>query len=371
MQNKLINVFYHGNKVGRLAMTDTRCCAFEYDGTWLSNGFSISPFKLPIEKKVFIANLEPFDGNFGVFNDSLPDGWGKMLIDRMLIKKGVNPAQVSILDRLSIVGTNGMGGLEYKPETNLTTTPITTNDINKLAEEAHNMLNETTYTENALDDLLKLGGASGGTRPKVLLRINNESWLIKFYALSDPKNIGKQEYEYSITAKKCGINMPETCLFKNKYFGVKRFDRKPNGEKVFMVSASGLLETSHRYPTLDYVDLLNATLKLTKSYAEVEKMFRIMCFNVFTHNQDDHSKNFSFLYDNNSWIVSPAYDIVYAEGIGGEHATSINGEGKNPNETDIINVAEKVGLNLNRAKHILSTTKTHIYKSNIQKYFKR
>jgi serine/threonine-protein kinase HipA len=371
MQNKVINVFYHGKKVGRVAMTDTRCCAFEYDKAWLSDGFSISPFKLPLEKKVFIANPDPFDGNFGVFNDSLPDGWGKMLIDRMLVKKGVNPAQVSILDRLAIVGASGMGALEYKPETTLSRASVTTNDINKLAEEAHNMLNENPCTENALADLLKLGGASGGARPKVLLRIDNESWLIKFCALSDPKNMGKQEYEYSIIAKNCGINMPETRLFKNKYFGVARFDRKPNGERVFVLSASGLLESSHRYPSLDYVDLLNATLKLTKSYAEVEKMFRIMCFNVFAHNRDDHSKNFSFLYDNNSWIVSPAYDLVYAEGMGGEHATTINGQGKKPNETDIINVAEKVGLNLNKTKHILSTIKTYIYQSDIQKYLKR
>ncbi|MDR3125287.1 MAG: HipA N-terminal domain-containing protein [Endomicrobium sp.] len=91
MQNKVINVFYHGKKVGRVAMTDMHCCAFEYDKSWLSDGFSISPFKLPLEKKVFIANPDPFDGNFGVFNDSLPDGWGRMLIDRMLVKKGIYP----------------------------------------------------------------------------------------------------------------------------------------------------------------------------------------------------------------------------------------------------------------------------------------
>jgi serine/threonine-protein kinase HipA len=183
--------------------------------------------------------------------------------------------------------------------------------------------------------------------------------------------MGKQEYEYSILAKQCGINMPKTRLFKNKYFGVTRVDRKPNGERIFVLSVSALLESSHRYPSLDYVDLLNATLKLTKSYAEVEKMFRIMCFNVFAHNRDDHSKNFSFLYDNNSWIVSPAYDLVYAEGMSGEHTTTINGKGKKPNEPDIINVAEKVGLNLNRAKHVLSTIKTYIAQSDIQEYLKR
>ncbi|MDR0617503.1 MAG: HipA N-terminal domain-containing protein [Endomicrobium sp.] len=125
MQNKVINVFYHGKNVGRVAMTDTRCCAFEYDKVWLSDGFSISPFKFPLEKKVFIANPDPFDGNFGVFNDSLPEGWGRMLTDRMLVKKGFDDsAQVSILDRLAIVGANGMGALEYKPETILSTASV-------------------------------------------------------------------------------------------------------------------------------------------------------------------------------------------------------------------------------------------------------
>jgi serine/threonine-protein kinase HipA len=98
-------------------MVNPYTCAFEYDGLWLADGFSISPFQLPLEKKVFVANREPFAGNFGVFEDSLPDGWGRLLVDRLLVKRGVNPAELSILDRLAIVGSSGMGALEYKPET--------------------------------------------------------------------------------------------------------------------------------------------------------------------------------------------------------------------------------------------------------------
>ncbi|MDR1649191.1 MAG: HipA N-terminal domain-containing protein, partial [Synergistaceae bacterium] len=109
MRNKLLNVLCHGRKVGRIAETPDKLLAFEYDAEWLASGFPISPFKLPLEKKVFIAAREPFEGNFGVFNDSLPDGWGRLLIDRMLLKKRVNPAEVSVLDRLAIVGSSGMG----------------------------------------------------------------------------------------------------------------------------------------------------------------------------------------------------------------------------------------------------------------------
>ena len=116
MNNKTIRVFYHKRKVGRIAQTKEGLCAFEYDGAWLADGFSISPRSLPLEKRVFIAPRRPFDGNFGVFNDSLPDGWGQLLIDRMLAGKGLNPASVSLLDRLALVGTRGMGALEYQPE---------------------------------------------------------------------------------------------------------------------------------------------------------------------------------------------------------------------------------------------------------------
>jgi len=351
MQNKFLNVFYNHRKVGRLAQTPQKLLAFEYDSEWLRDGFSISPFKLPLEKRVFIAPIDPFNGNFGVFNDSLPDGWGKLLIDRMLIKKHIDPFSISTLDRLAIVGSSGMGALEYKPEEPLVGN-IEIDDLNTLAREAELILNEK-YDGRKLEELVKLGGSSGGARPKVLLKINNEDWLIKFRAAQDPKNIGKIEFNYMTAAKTAGLIVPEIKLFEGKYFGVKRFDRKPGEEKVFMISASGLLDTSHRFPTLDYNSLMSLTLELTRDFREAEKMFRLMCFNVFSHNRDDHSKNFSFLRENNRWMVSPVYDLVYSEGMNGEHATAINGEGKNPTAEHIIAVAKKAGLDIRKAKTIM------------------
>ena len=132
--------------------------------------------------------------------------------------------------------------------------------------------------------------------------------------------------------------MPETKLFPSKncsgFFGVKRFDREKNSEnkikKIHMVSVSGLLETSHRIPNLDYDILMKLTLKLTNDFEEVKKMYRLMCFNIFAHNRDDHSKNFSFLYNEvkRKWELSPAYDLTYSNSIGGEHATTIAGNEK-------------------------------------------
>jgi len=359
MQNKFLNVFYDKRKVGRIAQTPENLLAFEYDTEWLRDGFSISPFKLPLEKRVFIASRDPFDGNFGVFNDSLPDGWGRLLIDRLLLKKHIEPSTVSTLDRLAIVGSSGMGALEYKPEEHLVD-DVKKYDLDTLANEAQAILNEK-YDGRKLEDLVKLGGSSGGARPKVLINVNGEDWIVKFRASIDSKNIGKIEYDYMTAAKAAGLIVPQIKLFEDKYFGVKRFDRKKDGSKIFMISASGLLDASHRFPTLDYNSLMTLTLELTRDFREVEKMFRLMCFNVFSQNRDDHSKNFSFLYDDTKkWQVSPVYDLVYNEGMNGEHATAINGEGRSPTEEHIFAIAKKAGLDLRKTRNIIDEVKSAV-----------
>lgn len=357
---KSLQVFYNEKKVGTLALMKNNIVAFEYDSNWITNGFSISPFSLPLKKQVFIPRIDPFDGLYGVFSDSLPDGWGRLLVDRMLNSQNINPREISQIDRLAIVGETGMGALSYKPEYNLLEDKDYKEDYDNLALSCKKILN--TEHSADLDKLFKLGGSSGGARPKILTKIDNEDWIIKFPSSLDDSNIGKLEYLYSVCAKKCKIDIPETKLFPSKissgYFGIKRFDRKKLStgaiRKLHMISVSGLLETSHRIPNLDYNDLMQLTLNLTKSFEEVEKLFRLMCFNVFSHNRDDHSKNFSFIYneDLNKWELSPAYDLTYSYSINGEHATTINGNGVNPGLNDILKVAEKIGLDKKKAEKI-------------------
>jgi len=357
---KSLQVFYNEKKVGTLALMKNNIVAFEYDSNWITNGFSISPFSLPLKKQVFIPRIDPFDGLYGVFSDSLPDGWGRLLVDRMLNSQNINPREISQIDRLAIVGETGMGALSYKPEYNLLEDKDYQEDYDNLALSCKKILN-TEYSAD-LDKLFKLGGSSGGARPKILTKIDNEDWIIKFPSSLDESNIGRLEYLYSVCAKKCKIDMPETKLFPSKissgYFGIKRFDRKKLStgaiRKLHMISVSGLLETSHRIPNLDYNDLMQLTLNLTKSFEEVEKLFRLMCFNVFSHNRDDHSKNFSFIYneDLNKWELSPAYDLTYSYSINGEHATTINGNGVNPGLNDILKVAEKIGSDKKKAEKI-------------------
>ncbi|MBO6218090.1 MAG: type II toxin-antitoxin system HipA family toxin [Treponema sp.] len=360
--------------VGTLALYRARLAAFSYSDEWLSSGFSISPFSLPLKKRVFIPEWEPFGGVHGIFNDSLPDGWGRLLVDRLLLREGIPPDSLSVLDRLAIVGRGGMGALTYEPATFLSDSPTLPSDYDELSAECERILN-SELSENDkknLDSIFAAGGSSGGARPKVFAKIDGEDWIVKFPSSVDSKEIGLQEYEYCECARKCGIQVSETRLFPSKkcsgYFGTKRFDRNSLGKgRVLMASASALLETSHRIPNLDYNTLFLLTLKLTKNNADLENLFRLMCFNVFAHNRDDHSKNFSWLYDESlkQWQLSPAYDLTYSNSIGGEHATTVDGEGKNPTIENLLSVAEKNGLKRNHAREIAQNIET-IVKNELQ-----
>lgn len=361
-----LDVFYHDLPVGTLALHQNRQAAFAYADTWLAGGFSISPFSLPLEKKVFYPKIDPFEGLFGVFADSLPDGWGRLLVDRMMRKSGVDPAALGNLDRLAIVGMSGMGALTYRPALEVKESGRTAS-YDELAAACEKILKEESSDD--LDLLFEKGGSSGGARPKILTKVDGEDWIVKFPAHGDGKNAGKREYEYMLCAKKCGIETAEARLFPSKkcdgYFGVKRFDRQGPAEadKIHMVTAGGLLETSHRMPDLDYDLLMRLTLQLTKDMSECRKLFRLMCFNVFAHNRDDHARNFSYLYCEKEarWVLSPAYDLTYSDSIGGEHATTIHGNGENPGLEDILSVARGIGLNMREAEAVAEEIKEIVY----------
>ncbi len=363
--NKL-DVFYRQKKVGTLALLDRRFVAFEYDDLWLADGFAINPFSLPLQKKVFVPKIDPFDGIFGVFADSLPDGWGRLLVDRFMLRKGLNPFEVGNLSRLGIVGDTGMGALEYRPSVDIEILNNSSMELDEIAREAKNFLKEE-HTDK-LDELFHMGGSSGGARPKVFMNIEGEEWIIKFPSSYDKQSIGEQEYQYSMCAKACGIEMFETRLFPSNecagYFGTKRFDRSTLGNgtiiKHHMVSVSGLLETSHRIPNLDYNILMKLTLQLTKDFSQIEEMYRRMCFNVFAHNRDDHSKNFTYMYNENKqqWVLSPVYDLTYSNSLNGEHATTVNGNGYNPGMTELFAVGENIGMKRSVMKDIAEQVHT-------------
>lgn len=360
----VIEVYIADRRVGRLALTPDYLCGFEYDTDWISNGFSISPFYLPLKGGLQMAKRDPFRGGFGVFDDSLPDGWGNLILDRYLTQQSINPQKLTILQRLALIGNTGRGALEYRPDRSIASEDSFL-DFDRLAAEAELILSDKEGIIS-VDDLYRYGGSSGGARPKVFTTIDSRLWLVKFRATNDSQNIGETEYKYSVLAKECGINMSETRLINNKYFGTERFDRTDKG-KIHTISVAGLLNANYRIPSLDYSLLMKLTLNLTRDMQQVAQMFRLMVFNIIISNRDDHAKNFSFQYIDGNWKLSPAYDLLPSSGFNGYHTTTINGQGE-PTLKDVTAVATEIGLSANQAKEIIEQVTNICQKNKMSKF---
>lgn len=355
--HNLVHVYYNGSLqkqlVGRLLLKN-RQIFFEYDPVFIKTGLELSPFKLTLKAGVIESNDRVFEGLFGVFNDSLPDGWGRLLLDRKLMNAGFNPGALSPLDRLCFIGSKGMGALSYEPE-NPNTDLSLPKDLDEIDSEIQATLDEN---DSYLDDLLILGGSSAGARPKVLLHIDNDNWLIKFRSSLDPKDISTIEYAYHLMAKEAGLIVPEAKLFPSRngpgFFGVKRFDRSGN-KRIHMHSIAGLLHADHQAHSLDYESIMKATLYLTKDIRQCEIQFKNAVFNVLSHNRDDHAKNFSFLMDaQGNWTVSPAYDLTFSSGPAGEHSTMMIGEGRNPTKEHLLKLASIGNIKQDKALEIIN-----------------
>ena len=356
--------------VGTLAYKDKKIY-FEYDPIFLSSNIELSPYKLPLKNGIFTCEETMFDGLFGLFSDSLPDGWGRLLLDRFFLRKSIQYNDITPLDRLGYIGPYGVGALTYKPYINGSELEINSIDLDSLSLKSIKILRDDSQQD--LEQLLVLGGSSAGARPKVMVQIDQEDniisgsqkiqhgyrhYIIKFASHLDSKNIGKIEYLYSLMAKKSKIRMTNTKLLQGKYFAIERFDRIGDA-RVHIHSVAGLTHSDFRYPTLDYDDLLSLTLHLTKNVEEQIKMFRLAIFNLFAHNRDDHAKNFSFLLDESgNWQLTPAYDLTFSQGPRGEHSTTYLGEGRNPRVEHLFSLAEK--HNIKNANDVILEVKSAI-----------
>jgi serine/threonine-protein kinase HipA len=344
--------------VGQLAEADGRLY-FEYDRDFLDGRLALSPFKLP-PRPGLIEHLDRRFGQLpGVFDDSLPDGWGLLLMDRAFRAKGIDPASVSPLQRLAYVGTRAMGALTYFPAADLedadTPTPRSL-DLHKLGENA-----QEVYAGNAVDvlpELIREGGSAGGARPKVLVGVRDdhvvagagdlpdgyEHWIVKFCAKADLPDAGPMEFAYAAMAKAAGIQMPPTRLFAvapgTSYFAVRRFDRGPGNVRAHVHTFGNMIHARFRIPSTDYADLLKVTSALTRNYQDVLRALRQAAFNVAACNRDDHAKNFAFVMnEQGEWSLSPAYDVGFSPGPAGEHAMSILGEGRAPTREHLSKLA--------------------------------
>ena len=372
--------------VGRLAIQNS-VIYFEYDNDFLQTELEISPIKLPLQRGLIELPVSPFEGLAGVFNDSLPDGWGRLLFDRMLRAEGVLPSEVTPLDRLAHVGLQGLGALVYEPDQS----PNAQNemiDLDVLALHTKEVLEGGS--DEVIAELLALNGSSAGARPKALIGVDkerknisygahqlsdgSEPWMVKFPNSQDGNDSGAIEYVYALMATEAGIAMPNVHLFSsqkgNGYFAVIRFDREGN-ERLHMHTVSGLIHSNLRFPSLDYEDLLSLTSFLTKDIREVEKMFRLAVFNVMAHNQDDHAKNFSFLMNElGEWKLSPAYDLTFSNGPGGEQSTMVLGEGRNITLQHLLKLGKEAQLSKNFIESVIDQTRSAIGKwTDLAKYY--
>jgi len=354
-------VKYNDIIVGYLQELENKKIAFQYENEWLEKGFSISPFFLPLSDRIYISNSTLFNGIYGVFNDSLPDGWGELLVRRMLANKGVNFDKLSPLTRLTLISKNGLGGLSYEPSQTLSKSNQY-NDFDILAKEIEKVLDDTE-SKSDLDKVFAYGGSSGGARPKAHIKLNGEEWIVKFPSSTDSKNIGELEYKANELASQCGINVNEHKLFKSNictgFFGAKRFDRD-NGKRIHMISLSAILETTHRIPNLDYMYLFQVIQRICVDKSDLYEAYKRMCFNVLYGNKDDHGKNFSFLFDEKlkGYKISPAYDLTQTK-YKMEHEMTILGNGK-PTDKDLLNIAKEINLSITECEKIILDIKQKI-----------
>ena len=354
---------------------------FTYDPDFPTERFRLSPFQLSIDRTlahtVSDHHSRLFWGLLGVFGDSLPDGWGLLLIKRSLEAKKLRFSEMNGLDLLSFVGHNGLGVLRYEPQHDSRQGSAELVDLVKFEKESEKVL-EGEGSE-ILSTLLRLGGSPGGARPKVSVGIkfspdgkwiarskaNLEKgftpWLIKFFTKEDGKEASLVEFHYMKAASELGIEVPDFRLFESnghRYFGTKRFDVTAAGEHFHLHSAAGILHADFRLPALDYRDLLKVVERLTKDRRYLLQMYQLAVFNAVFHNRDDHAKNFSFLMDQTGkWRPSPAYDLTYSDGVGGEHTTSYLGEGREINAEILLNLAKECKIKTAEAKSIIEQTK--------------
>jgi serine/threonine-protein kinase HipA len=363
--------------VGQLAETGSRRAGgpawgqlvFEYDPAFLRDPLWLSPFKLPPQSGLIEHRDLAFGPIFGLFDDSLPDGWGLLLMDRFFQQRGSALAEVSVLDRLAYLGTRTMGALTYHPPATPADSPAQRLDLHEMARASQQVIEGTA--REVLPLLLRAGGSPGGARPKVLVGVHGDSilsgeddlppgythWIVKFHGRQDSPDSGPGELAYSLMAREAGLAMPPARLFETlrgeRFFGVERFDRRGN-HRYHVHTFGNLIHVNFRIPSCDYRQLLEVTRILTRNHQDVLECYRRMVFNVLTHNRDDHVKNFAFrMADDGGWELAPAYDLVFAPGPGGEHTMTVAGEGRAPARRHLLELAAPAGISEREAESIL------------------
>ena len=379
------DIYLWQNHVATVAWDERRLASrFEYTPEFAESGMELSPLMMPLmTHRVYQfpeLSHDTFIGLPGLLADALPDAFGKALLDKWLALSGrtfANP-----IERLCYQGKRSMGALEFVPAQDNYLELSTGLEIKTLIETAREVLDEkkkldgnlNVDTKEAVANIIRVGTSAGGQRAKAVIAYNETTgdirsgqieapdgfshWLIKLdgvtnYELGDPKHYGQIEYVYYLMARKAGIDMSECRLFEENgraHFMTRRFDRVNGNEKLHMQTLCGMAHFDYKMiHAYSYEQVFQVMRRLRLSYSDAEQMYRRMVFNVVARNQDDHTKNISFLMDRQGkWSLSPAYDVSWAYNPKGiwtsNHQMSINNKSDEITRDDLLSVARNVNI---------------------------
>ena len=369
---------------------DKKFATFEFDRKFLEKDLDLSPLKMPIaEARSATAKFEfrtlpkrTYRGLPGMLADALPDRFGNSIIDVWLARQGRTPASLSSVERLCYTGKRAMGALEFSPIINPSIEQSVPVEVGELVEMAQKVTKERfdlkvkfdTEPSDALLNIIRVGTSAGGARPKAVIALNDKTnvvrsgqvdapdgffhWVLKFDgikddSLQDPAGYGRIEYAYHKMAVSAGIKMTECRLLEENgraHFMTRRFDRAMNKGRLHMQTLCAIAHFDFNDPgAYSYEQAFQVMRELKLPYGDAEQQFRRMVFNVVARNQDDHTKNITFLMDKNgTWRLSPAYDVIYAYNPTGDwtskHQMSINGKRDNFLKDDLISVGKEMNI---------------------------
>jgi serine/threonine-protein kinase HipA len=352
-----------GTLVSTTAITSRPQIVFEYSNEAKTRGLELSSYTLPLAgpqlRRGFASHQLALPGPV---YDSLPDGWGMLLMDRLFRRRGLNTARIGPLERLAFIGNNAMGAMSFEP---------VAPEGQQLAAEVQEVLKGEGG--EFLQTLLLVGGSPQGARPKALAyrdpqsgafttaaKPGFEAWLIKFPAKEEHPEVCAIEMVYAECFRLCGIQTPDTRHFNLPNglaaFASKRFDRR-DGKRVPMQSLAAFTGADYRSPgALDYVNFMRATQMCTNDVREKAIAFERAVFNVAFHNRDDHPKNFAYLMSpSGTWQLAPAYDVTFCEGPGGYHQMDVIGEALAIDRGAMLELADEAEVSARTAGGIIDS----------------
>ena len=374
----VVKVKLWGDLVGLCSIDENNNCAFQYEDSFIKKGICPAPIHMPLTPEVYQFNSlseDTFKGLPGMLADSLPDKWGDSVLNQWAEVNGVG--DINAVQKLSYIGSRGMGALEFEPVINPNKmNESITLDIAELVKVASDVINHRKNFKSTIDEIesiVSVSSSAGGARAKAVIALSEDTnevrsgqvdapegfshWLLKFDGvtnkiLGDPEEYGKIEFCYHKMAKDAGIEMTNCRLLEENgrfHFMTKRFDRVGN-EKLHMQTLCAIAHMDYNKPrTYSYEDAFRIMNGLNLTYQDKEQLFRRAAFNVFSCNNDDHTKNISFLMNKSgAWRLSPAYDLAYSYNANSRmvssHQMTINGKSKDISVDDLQTLAKKVGI---------------------------